>query len=152
MITITEDRDSVTHRDLVALVAQLMKSDEAGRELSVEEGTLLGELENGTSGVLCGLVAYLDGKSVGCVTLAVEPQKQLMELGRLYVLEGFRGRGVATLLLEAAETWSHDHGVTELHFRVAKENNVAALLYAKRSYTLRDEGDGYLEIRLSLEA
>ena len=151
MITITEDRDSVTHRDLVALVGRLMESANEG-ELSVEESILLSELENGTSGVLCGLVAYLDGKSVGCVTLSVEPQKQLMELGQLYVLEGFRQRGVATLLLEGAETWAHDHGVSELHFRVASDDSVIKKLYAKRSYTTSDEGDGYLEIRLSLEA
>jgi GNAT superfamily N-acetyltransferase len=85
-------------------------------------------------------VAEVAGATVGYVYAGLEPQswKELREpagfIHDLVVADGFRGRGVATALLEAAAAWLQDHGAPRILLWSAEMNAAAQRLFARLGF------------------
>jgi len=90
------------------------------------------------------LVAEVDGLVVGQLDAFTRPQppagsmrvpRQSALIG-IAVDEGWRGRGVGSALMQAAETWARERGLDSLELDVAGPNNDARRLYDRLGYGL----------------
>jgi RimJ/RimL family protein N-acetyltransferase len=82
------------------------------------------------------LVAVLDGEIVGRLSLARDPHPashHVADLG-LMVSSAHRRRGIGRALLEAAERWARDAGVSKLELHVFPHNEAALALYVACGY------------------
>ncbi|MGN1020875.1 MAG: GNAT family N-acetyltransferase [Aristaeellaceae bacterium] len=52
------------------------------------------------------------------------------------VLEGYRGRGIGTMLFTRLEQWARSHGVTRLELTVECPNEAARRLYERQGFTV----------------
>ena len=59
-------------------------------------------------------------------------------LNDLYVDEDMRGKGIASKLMEAAESAARESGATRVFLRTAHDNTTAQSLYEGRGY-IKDE-------------
>lgn len=86
------------------------------------------------------LVAEMDGEVVGYVYAGIEPRswKELRdEAGFVHdvlVDESARGRGVATLLVEAAADWLEERGVPRVMLWTAARNDAAQRLFERLGF------------------
>lgn len=102
----------------------------------------------------CWIVAEVDGEVVGFVDIRrgrMEKLRHTATLG-IGVLGAYRGRGIGSLLLQAAEAWARKVGVRRLHFGVLAGNHRALLVYLKNGYQVEGclrqqvrEGDHYID-------
>lgn len=77
------------------------------------------------------LVAWLDGEPVGHLHLADGAPPEVQDL---FVVEAWRGRGIATALLDAAESAALAAGHAELRMEVSLDNAAARALYERLGY------------------
>lgn len=83
------------------------------------------------------LLAELDGAIVGrlSITRDLHPSSShVADLG-LMVAAAHRRRGIGTALLEAAEQWARQAGVSKLELHVFPHNEPAIALYERLGYT-----------------
>jgi ribosomal protein S18 acetylase RimI-like enzyme len=88
------------------------------------------------------LVAVADGRVVGQLDAWVDEPSGPGSTRRpltsadagLAVLEAYRGRGIGSALIAAAEAWARDLGLDELRLEVADENADARRLYERLGY------------------
>jgi putative acetyltransferase len=59
-----------------------------------------------------------------------------MEVKRMYVLPGKRGRGIAFTILSQLEDWSKELGTTTLVLETGKKQREAIALYKKSGYNI----------------
>lgn len=87
-------------------------------------------------------VAEVDGRVVGALDAFRRPDGSpgAMRIPRrtaafgIGVLEGWRGRGIGSALIERAETWARAEGLDALVLDVASENEGARGLYERMGY------------------
>ena len=90
------------------------------------------------------LVAEVDGVVVGQLDAFMRPQPSQgsMRMPRRAALigvavdDGWRGRGIGTALMHAAEAWARDRGFDTLELDVADANGDARRLYERLGYGL----------------
>ena len=88
------------------------------------------------------LVAEVDGLVVGSLDAFARPRPPAgsMRAARrsaaigIAVDEGWRGRGIGTALMDAAEAWAHEMGLDALELDVADPNGDARRLYERLGY------------------
>lgn len=85
------------------------------------------------------LVARVEGSIVGFVSYSVERGSLELDttrglLSNIYVEPAYRGRGVGTALLEAAETALHERGATVVVLEVMAANEAARRFYERHGY------------------
>ncbi|MGH3318693.1 MAG: GNAT family N-acetyltransferase [Streptosporangiaceae bacterium] len=95
-----------------------------------------------TIGVMedCLLVAEADGRIVGSVWVRMMPPPSDASMMwpiasatlDVAVLDGYRGRGIGTTLMEGAERWAHEHGAQRVQFDAAAANEGALRWYRRR--------------------
>jgi ribosomal-protein-alanine N-acetyltransferase len=59
------------------------------------------------------------------------------------VVERWRGRGVGTLMMDAAEKWAHREGVRSIYLETAEDNTAAQRFYAGRGYRKVERIENY---------
>jgi ribosomal protein S18 acetylase RimI-like enzyme len=89
-------------------------------------------------------VAEAEGRLVGTarVELAERPYFRIADIRRVYVIPGWRRRGIATRLMAVAEQAAIDGGAKEARLSVVAENAAALRLYEALGY-------GHFAIRLA---
>lgn len=89
-------------------------------------------------GIETTLLAELDGEAAGFVCVRVVPfmsgDEQYAEVSDLFVEAAFRRRGVATALLEAANTHARTLGATDVVVLTGHDNHAAQALYRRAGY------------------
>ncbi|MEO8290510.1 MAG: GNAT family N-acetyltransferase [Gaiellaceae bacterium] len=82
------------------------------------------------------LVAEVDGKIVGRLSIARDSHpasEHVADLG-LMVARGFRRQGVGLALMERAEAWAREVGVSKIELHVFPHNEPALALYDRLGY------------------
>lgn len=79
------------------------------------------------------IVLYKDKKAVGCGAIKAF-DNTTMEVKRMYVPPTERGKGYATMVLEALELWARELGNTRCILETGKRQPEAVALYEKNGY------------------
>jgi ribosomal protein S18 acetylase RimI-like enzyme len=88
-------------------------------------------------------LAEQEGAVIGFVTVQLRPpahepylvQESRAHVQNLGILPAWRGQGVGRALMEAAEAWARDHGVTRLVLNVWEFNTGALSFYETLGYS-----------------
>jgi RimJ/RimL family protein N-acetyltransferase len=82
-------------------------------------------------------VAERDGAIVGRLSVArdIHPASEHVADVGVMVAQEHRRRGAGTLLMEAAERWAREAGVSKLELHVFPHNDAAIALYERLGYT-----------------
>ena len=76
------------------------------------------------------LVLYINNVLVGCGAFKMY-DKQKVEIKRMYVLEDFRGKGIAQAILKELESWAKQIGYQNCILETGKKQPEAIRLYEK---------------------
>ena len=79
------------------------------------------------------VLGYENGQAIACGAIK-KYDDQAMEVKRMYSLPGARGHGVATVLLEALETWALELGFSQCILETGIKQPEAIRLYEKNGY------------------
>lgn len=80
------------------------------------------------------VVAYEDGKPVGCGCFREAAENQTVEIKRMYVLDEKRGKGIAGQVLRELETWAKETGKERAILETGHGQPEAIALYTKNGY------------------
>lgn len=80
------------------------------------------------------VVAYEDGKPVGCGCFREAAGEQTVEIKRMYVADGKRGRGIAGQVLRELESWAKEAGKERAILETGRGQPEAIALYTKSGY------------------
>jgi GNAT superfamily N-acetyltransferase len=81
------------------------------------------------------VVAYLDGKAVGCGAIK-EYEKGVAEIKRMFVKPELRGRGIAKSVLSELEAWACELNFAECILETGWKQPEAVGLYQKCNYEI----------------
>jgi [ribosomal protein S18]-alanine N-acetyltransferase len=87
-------------------------------------------------------VAEEDGEIAGFL-IAQREARKIVHIVTIDVLKAWRRRGVGSLLMEAAEQWTCDHGLRMIGLETAQNNYVAQRFYVARGYLKVGEIEQY---------
>ena len=79
------------------------------------------------------VLGYENGQAIACGAIK-KYDDQAMEVKRMYSLPSARGHGVATVLLEALETWALELGFSQCILETGIKQPEAIRLYEKNGY------------------
>ena len=79
------------------------------------------------------VLGYENGQAIACGAIK-KYDDQAMEVKRMYSLPSARGHGVATVLLEALETWALELGFSQCILETGIKQPEAVRLYEKNGY------------------
>ena len=79
------------------------------------------------------VLGYENGQAIACGAIK-KYDDQAMEVKRMYCLPSARGHGVATVLLEALETWALELGFSQCILETGIKQPEAIRLYEKNGY------------------
>jgi len=95
------------------------------------------------------IVAYVDDHSVGCG--AFRPyDAQSVEIKRMFVHQDHRGRGVATMILDALEGWAREAGFDASILETGFNQPEAIALYTKAGYSVIPNYGPYKNVATSV--
>ena len=95
------------------------------------------------------ILAYLDGKAVGCGGLK-QFDGQTMEIKRMFVLPLHRGKGIASMILEGLEEWAAELSFRRFILETGKRQPEAIALYFRNGYRIIPNYGQYLGIANSV--
>ena len=127
MIQLT--RTDSMNQDFIDLV-KLLDSELAKRD--GDEHSFYDQF-NSISQIKFAIVAYENEIPVGCGAIK-EFSKEAMEVKRMFVINDFRGRGLATLILKGLEQWALELGYHKCFLETGKKQPEAIALYLKNAY------------------
>lgn len=81
------------------------------------------------------ILVYVEDKAVGCGALK-EYNADTMEIKRMYVPLDKRGQGIASLIVQALESWAKELGYSKCILETGVNQPEAIRLYKKNSYTI----------------
>jgi GNAT superfamily N-acetyltransferase len=127
---ITIKRTDSDNTDFKRLVRELDK------DLGIyykEEKSFYGQLNN-IDKIKYAVVAYnQDGNPVGCGGIKEFSQSEV-EIKRMYVPTTYRGKGIATIVLNELEIWSYELKFEKCILETLKEKPYAIAFYEKNKY------------------
>lgn len=122
-------RTNADHPDFLELV-KLLDTDLQLRD--GEEHYFYAQF-NTTENIREVVVAFVDGVAVGCGALK-KYSAGVMEIKRMFVREEFRGRGIASEILQELETWALELAAMRCILETGKNQPEAIRMYKKNLY------------------
>ena len=104
---------------------------------------------NKTTNIQNVIVCYLDNKPVGCGAFK-EYSKGKAEIKRMFVLPGYRSRGIASAILKELEIWASQIKYEACILETGKNQPEAISLYKKAGYAVIDNYGQYINIGNSI--
>lgn len=95
------------------------------------------------------LVAYSDGKPVGCGAFKPFSEKEA-EIKRMFVLEEFRGQGLGRKILKNLEYWAEESNFDFCILETSKDMPNAVKLYQKAGYSSIQNYGQYKDVESSV--
>ena len=95
------------------------------------------------------VVAYDGDTPIACGAIK-ELEPRTMEVKRMYTAPGYRGRGVATQVLQALESWAAELGYQKIRLETGKRQPDAVALYQKNGYRIIDNYGQYAGVENSV--
>lgn len=89
------------------------------------------------------VVAYIDGQAVGCGAFKPFEEGISVEVKRMYVLESYRGKGIAGQILTELEKWAFELGYTQTVLETGKRQPEAIAVYTKHGYQITENYGQY---------
>lgn len=122
-------RTSSSDKDFQALVERLDK------DLSERYGMLQLEYDqyNKIENLPTIVLAYADENPAGCGCFKKFDENSV-EVKRMYVADGHRGKGIGTAILNELERWATELGQTATVLELGNNQPEAILLYKKQGY------------------
>ncbi len=138
-------RTNATDPDFVELVAEL------DRELAERDGTEAGFYAqyNGLSAIKHVVLIYQDGVAVACGAIK-DFNGERVEVKRMYTKPAYRGRGLASKLLNELETWASALSFRHVILETGKRQPEAIALYQKNGYQIIPNYGQYIGVENSL--
>ncbi|WP_276495684.1 GNAT family N-acetyltransferase [Pontibacter litorisediminis] len=120
------DSDNPDFRELVALLDQDLQRRDGDEHAFYAQYNKLDKIRH-------VVVAYLDGKAVGCGAIK-EYEPDTAEVKRMFVREQHRGRGIAGQVLQELEHWARELGFAACILETGVKQPEAIRLYQKSGY------------------
>ncbi len=138
-------RTDADHSDFIKLVSML---DE---ELKVHNGDshMFRAQFNTLSKIKHAVVVYTGGIATGIGAIR-EYAPGTMEVKRMYVLQEFRGRGSAVVILKELEKWASELGYSECILETATYLPAAVKLYERSGYERTPNYGQYIGVEASV--
>ena len=95
------------------------------------------------------IVYYLDNNAVGCGAFKIY-SSDVVEIKRMFVLENYRGKGIAGLILNELELWSKELNYTKCILETGIKQSEAIRLYRKAGYTIIPNYGQYKDVLTSV--
>jgi putative acetyltransferase len=95
------------------------------------------------------VLIYDNEQAVACGAIKVF-NKETMEVKRMFVLESYRGRGIASIVLEELEKWAVEIGYQRCILETGYNQPEALRLYTKAGYTIISNYGQYAGIKTSV--
>lgn len=136
------DSNDEGFKDLVRLLDLELKEIDGDDHLFFAQFNKIAEIKN-------VVVALYDKRAIGCG--AIKPyDSSTMEVKRMYVVEEYRGKGIAYAILQELETWAKGLGYTKTILETGKKQSAAVKLYQKSGYSIIPNYGQYAEIDTSI--
>lgn len=95
--------------------------------------------------VLC----YVDNTPAGCGAFKFF-QKDIVEIKRMFVLDSFRKKGIASVILEELEKWAVELNYSNCILETGKKQPEAIALYLKNNYRVIPNYGQYAQVENSV--
>ena len=138
-------RTTSNDKDFIALVALL---DEDLRIRDGEEHSFYAQF-NKVDTIKHVVVIYENEIPIGCGAIKAYTEN-IMEVKRMYVKSTYRGRGIATLVLQALETWAKELGNKKTVLETGLKQPEAIALYKKNGYNIISNYGQYVGVENSV--
>ena len=138
-------RTTSNDKDFIALVALL---DEDLRIRDGEEHSFYAQF-NKVDAIKHAVVIYENEIAIGCGAIKLFGEN-IMEVKRMYVNPTYRGKGIATLVLQALETWAKELGNKKTVLETGLKQPEAIALYKKNSYNIISNYGQYIGVENSV--
>ena|SRR6185436_769664 len=138
-------RTDSSHPDFIYLVAQL---DALLAELDGEEHAFYNSL-NKIDTIKNAVVVYEDDKPVACGAIR-EFSPSAMEVKRMYTIPGYRGKGIATIVLNELEKWTAELSYEKCVLETGNRQPDAIHLYMRQGYKRIPNYGKYLNVENSV--
>ena len=129
MIKVT--RTNSDHPDFISLV-RLLDADLAKRD--GDEHSFYAQF-NKIDKIKHAVVLHEDEKPVACGAIK-QYAEDIMEVKRMYTLPVYRGKGIATAVLNELEKWAAELGYAKCILETGKRQPEAISLYTRNGYVL----------------
>ncbi|HYK43773.1 MAG TPA: GNAT family N-acetyltransferase [Parafilimonas sp.] len=129
MIKVT--RTNSDHPDFISLV-KLLDDDLAKRD--GDEHSFYAQFNN-IDTIKHAVILYEDEKPVACGAIK-QYAEHVMEVKRMYTLPVYRGKGIATIVLNELEKWAAELGYANCILETGKRQPEAISLYTKNGYMI----------------
>ena len=138
-------RTNSDNKDFTHLVKLL---DAELAELDGDEHEFYAQL-NKTDKIKHVIVAYENDKPVSCGAIR-EYSPAIMEVKRMYTLPGYRGKGIATRVLNELENWAAELTYQKCILETGKRQPDAIWLYQKNGYKVTPNYGKYVAMENSV--
>ena len=138
-------RTTSDDKDFIALVA-LLDTDLCIRD--GEEHSFYAQF-NKVDTIKHVVVIYENEIPIGCGAIKAYTEN-IMEVKRMYVKSTYRGRGIATLVLQALETWAKELGNKKTVLETGLKQPEAIALYKKNGYNIISNYGQYVGVENSV--
>ncbi len=138
-------RTNSDNEDFQKLVAAL---DAELRIIDGEDHLFYAQL-NKTDGIRHAIVAYVDNEAVGCGAIR-EYGEYIMEVKRMFVQTGHRGKGIASRILSELEKWAAELQYKKCILETGNKQIAAIKLYNRSGYIKIDNFGKYQGIENSV--